>query len=291
MKSPRHPLLLAAILALLASGCALDQRVAAVQDTLRFRYDLWGMKKEVKQAELERERRELERLRRAELNEVKSNTAEMVPELKTALETRLNQKITDLRIVPDYAAMASAASTLAEMEEKNERIYQEELALWLKDECEAQRLEAQFASWPGFCPIHGPGRKCDCKQKGKGDEPDCANLPKPRAPVREMPRKPVLPNVPVKYKMEFALEQDVDSSAFTEAQPGRAPVKELCLPDKDGKEPTQNAPAHHDLLHSRTAELPDDLPPIPQVSDDPDSADPTVRSAAFDAAQCISDEE
>ena len=56
--------------------------------------------------------------------------------------------------------------------------------------------------------------------------------------------KPELPKLPVQYKIEYAVESAVERAAITEAQPGRAPVKERCLPEKakgecDDKGPVQ----------------------------------------------------
>jgi hypothetical protein len=184
----------------------------------------------VREAELERERTELERLRRAELNEIRDSTAEMVPELKSTLATNMSQKIKNLRLVPDYEHMARTAELYAKLEEQNERIYQEQLAKWFEELAEMQRADAHFASWRKPCRFHGE-KSCDCPK-----EPGCDKVP-PRSPVREGPRAPVKaapPKMPVKYKMEFDVEQDVESQAITEAQPSRAPVKEMCLP-KEGK--------------------------------------------------------
>ncbi|MBC8354954.1 MAG: hypothetical protein H8E66_23500 [Planctomycetes bacterium] len=205
-------------------GCAIGQHINNINDTIEFRTQLHEQQMAIRQAELERERTELERLRRAEINEIRRETSAMVPELKSTLETKLAQKITNLRLVPDYAQMAKTAAMFAKLEEQNERIYQEQLAKWLEEQAEVQRSDAQFASWHPSCRIHGHG--CNCPP-----EADCGKPAPKRAPVRA-PVKSSPPKMPVRYKMEFEMDQDVESQAYTEAQPGRAPVKERCLPEK-----------------------------------------------------------
>ncbi|MBC8877279.1 MAG: hypothetical protein H8E44_48240 [Planctomycetes bacterium] len=273
----------------LASGCAaFSERLAMFDDMIRFRGELGETRREMRRAELEAERRELETLRRAELREMKRDMVQMVPELKAAMQTTLNQKIANIRLKPDYAAMAKAAETLAKLEEENERVYQEELAEWLREQSEYERQQAKYASWRRpFCPKHG--HNCDCKQK---EEPSCAKPPAPpRAPLREMPKKPVLPKLPVKYAMEFDMEADVEGWEFIEAQPGRAPLKERCLPEKG------NGPKQKRLFHS--AQRPDDdapttslnvkdelIPPKPLAEDD-DSAEEngSIIRASMDFTQ------
>lgn len=271
------------------TGCTISQHMANISDTIEFRHQLQEQKIAIRQAELERERRELERLRRAEINEIRQETAAMVPELKSTLETQIAQKITNLRLVPDYAQMAKTAAMFAQLEEQNERIYQEQLARWMKEQAEFQRSDAQFASWRPACRLHGHG--CHCPP-----EPDCGKPAPKRAPVRA-PVKAVPPKMPVRYKMEFEMEQDVESQAYTEAQPGRAPVKEKCLPEK-GKSCGQHdcehcgrrfGDHHHDNYHGhaesdyqdRTVEPPPE-PPVPVIYDD------TVFRSEVPAVQSVS---
>lgn len=268
----------------LGSGCAaFTERLAMFGDTIRFRGNLGETRREIRRAELEAERRELETLRRAELREMKRDMVQMVPELKASMQTSFTNKISNIRFKPDYDAIAKAAETLSKLEEENERVYQEELAEWLREQSDYQRQQAQYAAWRRpLCPKHG--RNCDCKQK---DEPSCAKPPPPpTAPSRDIPKKPALPKLPVKYQMEFDVEAGVEGWEFIEAQPGRAPVKERCLPDKDG--PSQKGPFQrfkrqdHDARTSANVE--DQLvPPEPLADEDHDSSDeedgPIIRAS------------
>jgi hypothetical protein len=205
------------------------------------------------------------------------------------LETQLTQKIKNLRLVPDYAQMAKTAAMFAQLEEQNERIYQEQLAKWMQEQAEFQRSDSQFAAWRPACRLHGHG--CNCQP-----EPDCGKPAAKRAPVRA-PVKAIPPKMPVRYKMEFEMEQDVESQAYTEAQPGRAPVKERCLPEK-GKSCGQHdcehcgrrfGGRHYDNYdghvesdnQNRTGGSPP-APPIPVIYDD------TVFRSESPAVQAVS---
>jgi uncharacterized membrane-anchored protein YhcB (DUF1043 family) len=172
-------------------GCNIGSYVTRITDTFQFRKDLREQEMAVRQAELERERSELERVRRAELNEIRQQTAHMVPELKSTLETRMSQKITNLRLVPDYVQMAKTAELYARLEEQTERIYQEQLTKWIEDQAENQRANAQFASWRPNCRFHG-AKGCNCPL-----EPDCAKPNPRRAPLRA-PVKTLPPKMPVR---------------------------------------------------------------------------------------------
>lgn len=253
----------------LATGCtAVSERLAMIGDTLRFRRDLGETRRELRRTELETERREMETQRRAELRQMKRDMVQMVPELQASLQTTFKNKVSNISFTPDYEAIAKAAETLAKLEEENERVYQEELAEWLREETEYQRQQAKYAAWRHpLCPIHG--RDCNCKQK---EEPSCAKPPAPpRAPVREMPKKPSLPKLPVKYKMEFDVEAGVEGWEFVEAQPGRAPVKERCLPEKEAR-PSQKGlfkRGKHAQLDAETSVNIQDapIPPKPVAED------------------------
>jgi len=184
----------------------------------------------VRQAELERERTELERLRRAEINEIRKQTAKMMPQVKTSLLTNMTQTFKNVRLVVDYEHMAMTAAMYAKLEEQNERIYQEQLTKWFEDQADFQRADANFASWRKPCRLHGKTGCHHCQKEPGCDIPDRSNVRQgPPAPVKAIP-----PKMPVKYKMEFEVEQEVESQSIIEATPGRAPVKEKCLP-KEGK--------------------------------------------------------
>jgi len=284
MNTERFSLIVLLFSLSLASGCAaFSERLAMFDDMLRFRGELGETRREMRRAELEAERRELETLRRAELREMKQNMVQMVPELRAALQTTLQQKITNVRLKPDHAAVAKAAETLAKLEEENERIYQEELAQWLREQSDYQRQQAQYASWRRpFCPKHG--HNCDCKQK---EEPSCAKPPAPpRAPLRDMPKKPTVPKLPLRYKMEFDIESDAEGWEFVEAQPGRAPLKERCLPAK-GDEPSQkrlfkSAQRPDDDAPTTSLNVKDELiPPKPLAEDDgsAEESGPIIRAS------------
>jgi len=100
-----------------------------------------------------------------------------------------------------------------------------------------------------------------------------------------MPKKPSLPKLPVKYKMEFDVEAGVEGWEFIEAQPGRAPVKERCLPDKEDG-PSQKGPFQRFKRQDRDARtstnIQDQLVPPKPLAEDDDSADedgPIIRAS------------
>ena len=137
--SPLKLILLAIGLCPLA-GCNLNSHLTRITDTFEFRMQLRDQQMAVREAELERERTELERLRRAELNEIRQQTAKMMPQVKTSLMTNMSQTFKNVRMVVDYEHMARTAAMYAKLEEQNERIYQEQLTKWFED-------QAEFHGW------------------------------------------------------------------------------------------------------------------------------------------------
>lgn|GEM_PF-4147408 len=211
------------------SGCGvMDGYTTGLQNAFSFRQDMMEAKQSVRQAEREAQQRELEAVRAAELREIHRSRVEMVPTLSKSLETTINDKIVSMRLVPDYLAMAQAAEAMAKIEKENDRVYQEQLVKWMRDQSEVQRQHAQFASHRPFCRLHGY-KGCDCADK---EPPGCRQPGPPRLPLKDIPKKPDLPRLPLKYKLEFAVQSEIGSSAFTESRIGRLPLKDRCLPKK-----------------------------------------------------------
>ncbi len=272
-------LMIVGVLCLVPGGCtAVGDALSGVQDSINFRSAMMQSSQKVREAEREARRREIEALRQEALREAQRNQVEMVPTLSRVLEATVMEKVADMRLVVDYKSMASSAAALAQLEEENERIYQEELAKWIKNESAAQREQYQLASYSGLhCPLHGRNR-CSCENKVVRS--NCAEPPRKRAPLK-MPVKQRLPNLPMKYKLEFSVTNEVSRSALTDAQIGRAPLKERCEEGKTECECGRNgcsncAPRAHGL-HRRTGASP--VPPVrppavPATTDPNDVRDP-----------------
>ncbi len=255
-------LMIVGVLCLVPGGCtAVGDALSGVQDSINFRSAMMQSNQKVREAEREARRREIEALRQEALREAQRNQVEMVPTLSRVLEATVMEKVADMRLVVDYKSMASSAAALAQLEEENERIYQEELAKWIKNEAAAQREQYQLASYSAsHCPLHGRN-SCSCKNKV--ERSGCAEPPRKRAPLK-MPLKQRLPSLPMKYKLEFSVTNEVSRSALTDAQIGRAPLKERCKQEnaecgcgRDGC--SSCAPKAH-ALHRRSGAY--SLPPV-----------------------------